>query len=63
MSNIDNKVSALFESVSPCKWPVCPSFSDNTKIIVPNQDLQHDNLSISTKVKCSKNVSEHQQAP
>ena len=62
MSNID-KVSALFESGSPRKWPVCASFSNNTKIIVPNQDLQHDNLSISTKLTWSKNVYEHRQAP
>ena len=34
-----------------------------TKNIVPNQDLQHDNLSISTKLPWSKNVSEHRQAP
>ena len=62
MSNID-KVSALFESGSPRKWPVFASFSNNTKIIVPNQDLHHDNLSISTKLTWSKNVYEYGQAP
>lgn len=34
-----------------------------SKNIVPNQDLQHDNLSLATKLPWSKNVSEHRQAP